>query len=98
MLALFALALGALGSALVAVLRGGVVAVLSVFLGASYLLLILAPLFGWPDWTLHLSLLDVYGNPYTVPPEAWRLLTFGGVFAAGLAAALALTQRQALTP
>ncbi len=98
MMGLLALALGALGSALVAALRGGVVAVLSVFLGVSYLLLILAPLFGWPSWTVHLSLLDVYGQPYTAAPEAWRLLTFGGVFAAGLAAALALTRRQALSP
>ncbi len=97
MMALFALALGAIASVLVAWVGGGVAPVLSVLLGASFLLLFLVPLFGWPEWMMHLSLLDVYGRPYTAAPEPWRLYTFAGLLVAGVGLALPLTQRQPLT-
>jgi len=62
---LLGLALGAVAALVVAVFRSGTaVAVLAVFVGASYLLGYLAQIFDWPEWVGRLSVFTAFGSPY----------------------------------
>jgi ABC-2 type transport system permease protein len=85
-------ALGAVGALAVAALRGGAsVVVLAVFVGASYLLGYLVPLFGWPEWIGRLSVFSAFGHPYLEWPPAGGLAVLlvlalaGGLLAAAIA-------------
>ena len=62
---LFAAVFGAVAALVVAWLRGTAGgAGLAIFTAASYLLIYLVPLFGWPEWVARPSVFDAIGNPY----------------------------------
>ncbi len=89
---LLGLALAGVASLLVVLLRTGLtVTALAIFVGLSYLLGLMAPMLGWPDWVGRLSVFTAFGHPYLEWP-AWGgtlllvLLALGGT---ALAAALA---------
>jgi ABC-2 type transport system permease protein len=89
---LLAAALSAIAALVVAWLRNtAAVSTLAVFVGASYLLIYLVPLFDWPDWVLRTSVFGAYGNPYLQLP-AWTglallaaMTVLGGLAAAAIA-------------
>jgi ABC-2 type transport system permease protein len=89
---LLAAALAAVAALVVAWLRStAAVGALAVFVGASYLVVYLVPLFAWPEWINRVSVFGAYGNPYLEIP-AWTglavltgLALLGGVGAATLA-------------
>lgn len=80
---LLVLALGALASAVVTVLRSQVAVVLmAVILGAMYLLDVIAPMFEWPTWTHRWSVFLAFGNPYAGWPTATDIAVLGLMAAA----------------
>jgi len=85
-------ALGAVAAVVVAALRSGAsVTALAVYIGASYLLVYLVPLFDWPDWVNRLSVFSAFGHPYLEWPPLGgiavlvSLAVAGGVLAAAIA-------------
>src|SRR5664280_2516907 len=90
---LLAAVFGAVAALVVAWLRGTAGgAGLAIFTAASYLLIYLVPLFGWPEWVARPSVFDAIGNPYLEIPAAggitflaaWAKL--GSLLAVGVAA------------
>jgi ABC-2 type transport system permease protein len=89
---LLAAALAAIAALVVAWLRStAAVTVLAIFVAASYLLVLLTPMFAWPDWVTRASVFGAYGNPYLETP-AWTglavlavLAVVGGLSAASVA-------------
>jgi ABC-2 type transport system permease protein len=87
-------ALGAVGAVVVAGLRGGAsVTVLAVYIGGSYLLGYLAPLFDWPEWVNRLSVLSAFGHPYLEWPPLGGIAVLLAVFGAGSLLAAAIAER-----
>lgn len=85
-------ALAAIAALVVAWLRSAAaVAVLTVYVAASYLLMYLVPLFAWPDWVNRTTIFGAYGNPYLDLPATSGLTVLaaltigGGVLAATIA-------------
>src|SRR5664280_2398296 len=90
---LFAAVFGAVAALVVAWLRGTAGgAGLAIFTAASYLLICLVPLFGWPEWVTRPSVFDAIGNPYLEIPAAGgitflaALAKLGSLLAVGVAA------------
>jgi ABC-type multidrug transport system ATPase subunit len=75
--------------------RWGIVAVaiLAVFVAASYLLVYLVPLFARPDWLNRTTIFGAYGNPYLERPTASGLALPAAIAAGGGLLAAALAQR-----
>jgi ABC-2 type transport system permease protein len=87
-------ALAAVAALVVAWLRSAAaVAALAVFVGASYLLVYLVPLFAWPDWVNRVTIFGAYGNPYLELPPASGLILLAGMAATGGVLAAAVAQR-----
>jgi ABC-2 type transport system permease protein len=85
-------ALAAVAALAVAWLRSAAaVAVLTVYVAASYLLMYLVPLYAWPDWVNHTTIFGAYGNPYLdIPatsglPVLTALAVGGGLLATTVA-------------
>ena len=91
---LFAVVFGALAALVVGWLRSGTaVTVLAVFAGASYLLVLLVPLFAWPDWITRVSLFGSFGHPYLEIPAYVGLAVLGGLAVVGTAVATMIAER-----
>ena len=87
-------ALGAVAAVAVAGLRSGAsVTGLAVFVGASYLLGFLVPLFGWPDWTNRFSVFSAFGHPYLEWPPLAGVLVLFGLAVGGTLLAAAIAER-----
>ncbi|MTE13462.1 ABC transporter permease subunit [Nocardia aurantiaca] len=67
---LLAVGLGAVAVWLAMWIPRYAIAALSITLGASYLLVLLVPMFDWPSWIARLSLFGATGHPYLQMP-AW---------------------------
>lgn len=71
---LFGLAIAGVGVVTVAALRSSVAVVaLAVYVGAAYVVTLVAPVFGWPEWTERASVFWAVGHPYLQWP------TTGGI-------------------
>ncbi len=91
---LLGIALGAVGAVAVAALRSGAaVTALAVFVGASYVLGLVAPLFGWPEWVGRLSVFSAFGNPYLEWPAAGGLAVLFLMAVGGSVLAAAVAER-----
>lgn len=89
---LLAAGLGSAAALIVAWLRGGAaVTALAVFVGGSYLLVLLVQLFSWPDWVTRVSIFGAFGHPYLQVPALGGLafLAALAVIAGALAASVA---------
>jgi ABC-2 type transport system permease protein len=86
--------LGALAAVLVAWLRTGLaVTVLAILVGASYLFVLLAQLFGWPDWLARMSLFGAIGHPYLRTPPVEGIAFLAAMAVVGTVVAAAVAQR-----
>jgi ABC-2 type transport system permease protein len=91
-------ALGAVASLVVAWLRGAAaVTILAILTAASYLLVYLVRLFGWPDWVVRLSVFGAYGDPYIELPPWGGLAVLTTLTVLGALAAAAVAQRSPKT-
>ena len=78
----------------VAVARTGpAIPVIAVFLAASYLLALMAPMLGWPDWVARFSVFTALGHPYLEWPAAGGLALMVGLFAGGVLLAGVVAER-----
>ncbi|WP_205325880.1 ABC transporter permease [Glycomyces sp. YM15] len=86
---LLAAALAAVAALAVAWLRStAAVGALAVFVGLSYLVVYLVPLFAWPDWVNRISLFGAFGNPYLeLPPVAGTVVLLSVAVLGSLGAA-----------
>jgi ABC-2 type transport system permease protein len=73
------------------------VTALAVFTGASYLLVLLVPLFAWPDWIARMSLFGAFGHPYLEVPKLAGAAVLIGLAALGSVAAALIAQRSPKT-
>jgi ABC-2 type transport system permease protein len=91
---LFAAALAGVAALVVAWLRSAAaVAVLAVFVGASYLLVYLVPLLAWPDWVNRVTVFGAYGNPYLATPPGSGLAVLAGMAVGGGLLTVAIARR-----
>lgn len=91
---LLGLALAGVASLLVVLLRTGItVTALAIFVGLSYLLGLMAPMLGWPDWVGRLSVFTAFGHPYREWPPMGGTLVLLLLALGGTALAAALAER-----
>jgi ABC-2 type transport system permease protein len=80
---LFAIGLAGVGAWLVAWFPRFAVAALATVLALSYLLMLLVPMFRWPDWLTRLSVFGAIGHPYLQNPPLGGLAFLGVLAVAG---------------
>ncbi len=87
-------ALAAVAAIAVAGIRSGVaITVLGVFVGASYLLGYIRPIFEWPDWVSRLNVFSLYGHPYAEWPAIGDVAVLVAMALLGGLLAVAIAQR-----
>lgn len=90
----FALLFGTLGATLTARFPRLAVGLLGGYVVVAYLVFQLGPLLDWPDWLLHLSVFNLYGNPLVNGVDWPALWGVTAVAVAGFGGALFLMQRR----
>jgi ABC-2 type transport system permease protein len=85
----FTVAIGAVGALWTSWRPAGAVAVLTGAIVAGYFIQEVAPLYGWPDWLMNVSLFRLYGNPLVGAIDlgkvtALSVVAFGGFVGASL--------------
>ncbi len=87
-------AIGGVAAVVVAAPRTGpAIPILAVFLAASYLLGLMAPLLQWPQWVGRLSVFTAHGHPYLEWPGAVGGALLLGMFLPGVLLACAIAER-----
>jgi ABC-2 type transport system permease protein len=91
---LFGAGLGAVAAIAVAWLRSrSAIVALSLFVVASYLLVLFVPLFDWPAWIERLSVFGAFGHPYLELPPVGGLFTLVVLGSLGAVTAAAIATR-----
>ena len=94
MLTLFVLALTSTIGLLVVLMRGrNVTQILSVYIGAAWLVGFMAPYLGWPEWIVRLSIFDAFGHPFIAWPTNTNFIVIMGMIVIGATGSLALGSR-----
>ncbi|CAB4573458.1 MAG: hypothetical protein F2554_04365 [Actinobacteria bacterium] len=94
MSSLFVLAFAATNALLVLLLRGrNVTQILSVYIGAAWLVGFMAPYLDWPDWIVRLSIFDAFGHPFVDWPSSTNFSVIIGMILVGITATLILGNR-----
>lgn len=89
----FALVFASLCALLVAVLHGrNATQVLSIYIGAAWLMVFMAPYLDWPSWILRLSIFDALGHPFIDWPESSNVIAIALVALAGFVAAVRIAE------
>ncbi|OIQ81713.1 ABC-2 family transporter protein [mine drainage metagenome] len=87
-------ALAAIGAIVVAAFRSSIaVTLLAVFVGASYLLGLIVPLFNWPNWINRLSIFYTMGHLYVAWPSLVNTVIVVGIAVLGTALAASIAER-----
>ena len=96
MVLLFALAFSLVSLVVIQIIRGrNITTALSVYVGAAWLMVFMAPYLQWPTWIVRLSIFEALGHPFVAWPGASHLAVLLGVSVAGLALALGLGSKMA---
>lgn len=96
---LFVLAFAGTNILLVVILRGkNVTQVLSVYVGAAWLVGFMSPYLGWPDWIVRLSIFDAFGHPFIEWPSRSSMVVIASMITAGIAGAIYLGNRSPKAP
>lgn len=94
MLTLFILAFTSLSALLVALLRGrNATQIVSIYVGAAWLVGFMAPYLNWPHWIVRLSIFDAFGHPYVDFPSSTSFLIIMVLIVPGMIAALEIAER-----
>lgn len=90
----FTVSFASLCAALVSLLRGrNATQVLSIYVGAAWLIVFMAPYLNWPLWTVHLSVFDALAHPFVGWPTAVNLSIMAATSVIGLVAATQISER-----
>jgi ABC-2 type transport system permease protein len=96
MLTLFILAFIALSSLLVGLLHGkNTTQIVSLYVGAAWLIGFMAPYLKWPEWLVRLSIFDAFGHPYVDWPTRTSLLLIIVMIIPGYVGTFLITERSA---
>ncbi len=91
---LFALAFAAIVSLLVSILAGrNPTQLLSIYVGAAWMISFMVPYLNWPNWLLRLSIFDAFGHPYVDWPSNLNFVTIFGAIVIGVTGTLAISKR-----
>jgi ABC-2 type transport system permease protein len=91
---LFALAFAAIVSLLVSMLAGrNPTQLLSIYVGAAWMISFMVPYLDWPDWLLRLSIFDAFGHPYVDWPSNLNFVTIFGAIGIGISGSIAVSKR-----
>lgn len=94
MLTLFVLAFSSLSALLVAILHGrNATQVVSIYVGAAWLIGFMAPYLNWPHWVVRLSIFDAFGHPYVDFPGSTSFLIIAIMIVPGMIATLEIAER-----
>lgn len=96
LLGLAMIALGALTT--VAFKHRSAVLVLSIYLGAAYLLGYIVPMLGWPEWVGRLSMFTAFGSPYLEWPQLIDVMVILTLAGPGLVLAYLASARSRKVP
>ena len=92
---LFAVAFAAINAALVVILNGrSAVQLLSIYVGAAWLIGFMAPYLNWPTWLVRLSIFDAFGHPFVQWPTLLNFVTIIGAMCLSFVAAVVVSQRK----
>ena len=96
MLTLFILAFIALSSLLVGLLHGkNTTQIVSLYVGAAWLIGFMAPYLKWPEWLVRLSIFDAFGHPYVDWPTRTSFLLIIVMIIPGYIGTFLITERSA---
>jgi ABC-type transport system involved in multi-copper enzyme maturation permease subunit len=91
---LFALAFSAIVSLLVSMLAGrNPTQLLSIYVGAAWMISFMVPYLDWPNWLLRLSIFDAFGHPYVDWPSDLNFVTIFGAIILGIGGSLVMFKR-----
>lgn len=91
---LFVLAFAAINALLVAILHGkNATQVISIYLGAAWLIGFMAPYLNWPSWLVRLSVFDAFGHPFVEWPGSLNLILIFVMVLPGLVLATRIAER-----
>jgi ABC-2 type transport system permease protein len=91
---LFALAFSAIVSLLVSMLAGrNPTQLLSIYVGAAWMISFMVPYLDWPNWLLRLSIFDAFGHPYVDWPSDLNFVTIFGAIVLGIGGSLVMFKR-----
>lgn len=96
---LFVLAFASTNSLLVVLLGGkNVTQVMSIYVGAAWLVGFMSPYLGWPDWIVRLSIFDAFGRPFIDWPSRSSLAIIAGMILIGITGSIFVGNRSAKVP
>ena len=91
---LFVLAFTSINSLLVSLLRGkNPTHLISIYVGAAWLIGFMAPYLKWPDWLVRFSIFDAFGHPFVQWPTAFNIYLILVMAVPGLLAAMYFAER-----
>ena len=96
---LFVLGFAGTISLLVIAMRGkNVTNLLSVYVGAAWLIGFMSPYLGWPDWIVRLSIFDAFGHPFVEWPTLTNFSVIGAMIVIGLSGSIFIGNRSPKVP
>lgn len=92
---LFAIAFASISVLLVSILHGrSATQVVSIYVGAAWMIGFMAPYLNWPNWVVRLSIFDAFGHPFIKWPSAISFLFIIIAAFPGLAAAINIANQR----
>ena len=93
---LFALAFGGINALIVSIMRAkNVTIVLSIYVGAAWMIGFMAPYLKWPHWLVRLSIFDAFGHPFIAWPAELNFILILLMTLGGVGVAMAISERSA---
>ncbi len=93
MTTLFSLAFTSLSALLVAILHGrNATPTVSIYIGAAWLVVFMAPYLNWPAWIVRLSIFDAFGHPFVEWPGTLNFVLITVMALPGLLLAMRIAE------
>jgi putative exporter of polyketide antibiotics len=95
---LFAISFTAINALLVAILHGkSATQAISIYVGAAWMIVFMAPYLNWPSWTVRLSIFEAFGHPFIKWPPGSNFAIIALAITLGTLGALVISNRSAKT-
>ena len=91
---LFVLAFSGINALIVSIMRAkNVSIVLSIYVGAAWMIGFMAPYLKWPHWLVRLSIFDAFGHPFIAWPAELNFILILLMTLGGVGVAMAISER-----
>ena len=95
---LFVISFTAISALLVAILRGkSATQVVSIYVGAAWMIVFMAPYLKWPSWSVRLSIFEAFGHPFVNWPPGTNFAIIAFAILSGTVGAAVISNRSAKT-